>query len=125
MEECGHIMGTDSSTGNFIVHLACKHGITEETHKRKTQEMGKDKKGNQLTITHMLRTNPAVKNCHDQKFIGILVKDQRPISIRDNIGFTEFIREFDPNYQIPSEKRCKKLLAEGYNQTKSVKWKKK
>lgn len=120
MEECGHIMGTDSSTGNFIVHLACKHGITEETHKRKTQEMGKDKKGNQLTITHMLRTNPAIKNCRDQKFIGILVKDQRPISIRDNIGFTEFIHEFDPNYQFPSEKRCKKLLAEGYNQTKEV-----
>jgi hypothetical protein len=51
MEECGHIMGTDSSTGNFIVHLACKHGITEETHKRKTQEMGKDKKGNQQIIS--------------------------------------------------------------------------
>ncbi|CAB4421802.1 unnamed protein product [Rhizophagus irregularis] len=101
MEECGHIMGTDSSTGNFIVHLACKHGITEETHKRKTQEMGKDKKGNQLTITYMLRTNPAVKNRHDQKFIGILVKDQRPISICNNIGFTEFIREFDLNLSIP------------------------
>jgi hypothetical protein len=113
-------MGTDSLTGNFILHLACKHGITEETHKRKTQEMGKDKKGDQQTIIHMLWTNPAIKNRHDQKFIGILVKDQQPISIRDNIGFTEFIHEFDPNYQFPSEKQCKKLLAEGYNQTKEV-----
>uniref|UniRef100_U9T1T7 Uncharacterized protein n=1 Tax=Rhizophagus irregularis (strain DAOM 181602 / DAOM 197198 / MUCL 43194) TaxID=747089 RepID=U9T1T7_RHIID len=68
----------------------------------------------------MLQTNPAIKNRCDQKFIGILVKDQRPISIRDNIGFTEFIYEFDPNYQFPSEKRCKKLLAKGYNQTKKV-----
>ncbi|GBC00393.1 hypothetical protein RclHR1_03840015 [Rhizophagus clarus] len=32
----------------------------------------------------------------------------------------EFIHEFDPNYQFPSEKQCKKLLAEGYNQTKEV-----
>src|SRR6266542_1218358 len=39
MKECGHIMGTDSSTGNFILHLASKHDITEETHKRKIQEM--------------------------------------------------------------------------------------
>jgi hypothetical protein len=54
MKECGYIMGTDSLTGNFILHLACKHGITEETHKRKTQEMGKDKKGDQQTIIHML-----------------------------------------------------------------------
>jgi hypothetical protein len=27
--------------------------------------MGKDKKGNQQTITHMLWTNPAIKNHHD------------------------------------------------------------
>ena len=75
--------------------MACKHGITEEIHKRKTQEMGKDKKGNQQTIIHMLWTNTAIKNCHDQKFIGILV----------NVSFTEFIHEFDPNYQFPSEKQ--------------------
>ena len=63
------IMGTDSSTENFILHLASKHGITEETHKRKIQEMGKNKKGSQqITITHMLRSNPAIKNRRDQKF---------------------------------------------------------
>ncbi|GES73116.1 zinc finger BED domain-containing protein 1-like [Rhizophagus clarus] len=93
MKECGHIMGTDSSTGNFILHLACKHGITEQTHKINKQEVEKDKEGNQQTIIHI---------------------------IRDNIGFSEFIHEFDPNYQFPSEKQCKKLLAEGYNQTKEV-----
>ena len=120
MKECGHIMGTDSSTGNFILHLASKHGITEETHKRKKQEIGENKKGSQQTITHMLRSNPATKNRRDQKFIGILVKDQRPISIRNNIRLIEFVHEFDPNYQFPSEKRCKNLLAEGYNQTKEV-----
>ncbi|GES79445.1 zinc finger BED domain-containing protein 1-like [Rhizophagus clarus] len=93
MKECGHIMETDSSTGNFILHLACKHGITEQTHKRNKQEVEKDKKGNQQTIIHI---------------------------IWDNISFSEFIHEFDPNYQFPSEKQCKKLLAEGYNQTKEV-----
>ena len=76
MKECGHIMGTDSSTGNFILHLASKHSITEETHKRKKQEIGENKKGRQQTITHMLRSNPAIKKRRDQKFIAILVKDQ-------------------------------------------------
>jgi hypothetical protein len=118
-KECGHIMGTDNSTGNFISHLA-KHNITEETHKRKMQEIKENKKDSQLTIPQMLRSNPVIKNRRDHKFIGILVKDQRPISIRDNIGFVEFIHEFDPNYQFPSEKKCKNLLAEGYNQTKEV-----
>ena len=121
IKECGHIMGTDSSTGNFISHLV-KHHITEETHNRKIKEVSvsESKKTNQPTIIQMLRSNPAIKNRCDQKFIGILVKDQRPISIRDNIGFVEFIHEFDPNYKFPSEKQCKKLLAEGYNQVKEV-----
>ena len=119
IKECGHIMGTDNSTGNFISHLA-KHYITEETHKRKVKEVSESKKTNQPTIIQMLWFNPAIINCCNQKFIGILVKDQRPISIRNNIGFTEFIHEFDPNYTFPSEKQCKNLLAEGYNQVKEV-----
>jgi hypothetical protein len=44
MKKCGHIIGTDNSTGNFIFHLASKYGITEETHKRKIQKIRKNKK---------------------------------------------------------------------------------
>ena len=34
---CGHFMGSDNSTGNFIAHLAT-HRITEESHKREISE---------------------------------------------------------------------------------------
>ncbi|CAG8740951.1 10067_t:CDS:2 [Funneliformis caledonium] len=37
-EPCGHFLGSDNSTGNFIVHLAT-HRITEESHERKMNEI--------------------------------------------------------------------------------------
>ncbi|EXX56695.1 hypothetical protein RirG_213780 [Rhizophagus irregularis DAOM 197198w] len=82
-EQCGHFMGSDNSTGNFIAHLAT-HQITEESHKRKMNE------------------------------------DNRPISICNDEGFSEFIHEFDPNYRFPSDKTIQQLLAEAYNQIKTV-----
>lgn len=118
-ELCGHFMGSDNSTGNFIVHLAT-HRITEESHKRKMNEIQKNSQLSQTRIDEIIRNNPDIKNCRDRKFIGILVKDNRPISICSDEGFTEFIHEFDPNYQIPNDKTIQQLLAEAYNQIKAV-----
>ncbi|CAG8523317.1 28179_t:CDS:2, partial [Racocetra persica] len=62
-ELCGHIMDSvDSSMGNYIGHLATRHGITE--------------------------------------------------SLKD------FIAEFDQSYQFLSEKYCRQLLSEAYENTK-------
>ena len=90
-------MGSDNSTGNFIVHLA-SHRITEESHKRRMGEIRKNNQLSQTRIDEIIRNNPDVKNCQDRKFVGILIKDNRPISIYNDEGLIEFIREFDSNY---------------------------
>jgi hypothetical protein len=118
-EPCGHFMGSDNSTGNFIVHLAT-HRITEEGHKRKMNEIRNNSQLSQPRIDEFIRNNPDIKSFRDRKFIGILVKDNRPISIYSDEGLMEFIHEFDPNYQFPSDKTIQQLLAEAYNQIKTV-----
>ena len=111
-------MGTDSSTGNFIVHFAT-HRITEESHKRNIDEMQKKNLLLQPHINEMIQAitmnNPDIKNHRDRKFVGILVKNNRPISMCSNEEFAEFIHEFDPNYQIPRDKTIQQLLAKAYN----------
>ena len=70
-------MSSDGSIGNFIVHLST-HRVTEESHKRKIQEIqnnGKLCKLTQPCIDEMIRSNPIIKNNRDQKFVGILIKD--------------------------------------------------
>ncbi len=64
--------------------------------------------------------NSDIKNRQDQKFVGILVKDNWLISMCNDEGFAEFIHEFDPNYQIPYDKIIQQLLAEAYNQIKEI-----
>ena len=53
----------------------------------------------------IISDNPQRKLCLDQKFVGILVKDHQPLSIREDKGFLEFIYELDPLYQLPNEKK--------------------
>jgi hypothetical protein len=118
-EPCGHFMGSDNSTGNFITHLTT-HRITEESHKRKMIEIRNNGQVSQLRIDEIIRNNPNIKSNRDRKFVGILIKDNRPISICNDEGFIEFIREFDPNYQVPSDKAVQQLLAEAYNQIEVV-----
>ena len=111
-------MGFDNSTGNFIVHLAT-HRITEESHRRKMKEIQNNSgQLSQLCIDEIIRNNPDIKSNRNQKFVGMLIKDNRPISLYNNKGFVEFIHEFDSNYQLPSDKTVQQLLAESYNQIK-------
>ncbi|CAG8649715.1 23222_t:CDS:2 [Cetraspora pellucida] len=81
---CEHIMGSvNSLTGNYIRHLAMRHGITK-----------------------------------NQKFVELLIKDQQPISIRNDEGLKDFIAEFNLSYKFPSEKYCQQLLSETYKNIK-------
>src|SRR6266498_1129170 len=109
-QPCGHVMGTDGSTGNFIHHLA-KHRITRDT------ELSKDNVENIEKARYSI-TNPVRKNRLDKKFVGIIVKDNQPLSIRDDEGFREFVEDLDPYYELPSDKKVKELLAKGYNYCK-------
>ncbi len=45
----------------------------------------------------------------------MLIKDNQPISLCNDEGFVEFIHEFDPYYQISSDKIIQQLLAKAYN----------
>src|SRR6266496_1368424 len=58
-EPCGHFMGSDNSTGNFIVHLAT-HRITEESHKRKMNEIRNNSQLSQPRIDEIIRKNPDI-----------------------------------------------------------------
>ncbi|GBC53159.2 zinc finger BED domain-containing protein 1-like [Rhizophagus irregularis DAOM 181602=DAOM 197198] len=68
----------------------------------------------------IISDNPQRKARLDQKFIGILVKDYQPLSIREDEEFLEFIYELDPLYQLPSEKRILELLTNRYNNVKDI-----
>ena len=99
----GYFMGSNNSISNFIVHLAT-YWITEESHKRKMNEVQNNDQVSQLCIDEMIWNNPNIKSNRDWKFVEILIKDNWPISICNNEGFIEFIHEFNLNYQFLSNK---------------------
>lgn len=109
-QPCGHIMGTDGSTGNFINHLA-KHRITRNT------ELSKDNTESIEKARYSI-SNPVRKNRLDKKFVGVIIKDNQPLSIRDDEGFKEFVEDLDPHYELPSDKKVKELLVKSYNYCK-------
>ncbi|CAB4418984.1 unnamed protein product [Rhizophagus irregularis] len=76
---CGHIMGSDGSTGNFIFHLA-KHRVTRDT------DLSQNNKENVESPLN----DSSKKNRLDNKFIGIIIKDDQPLSIKSDEGFREF-----------------------------------
>lgn len=122
LQPCGKIMNSkDYSTSNYIVHLNTAHGITKEMHDRKMKEQQVTQQPQIDTMFRkIISDNPQRKARLDQKFIGILVKDHQPLSIREDEGFLEFIYELDPLYQLPSEKRILELLTNGYNNVKDI-----
>ena len=54
-------MGSDNSTGNFIVHLVT-HRITEESHKRKMNEIRNNGQLSQPRIDEIIRNNSDIKS---------------------------------------------------------------
>ncbi|CAB4374047.1 unnamed protein product [Rhizophagus irregularis] len=68
-------MGTDGSTGNFIYHLT-KHRITRNTVKR-SQDI---QNYNEIQYK-MANDNPVKKDRLDKKYVGIIIKDNQPLSI--------------------------------------------
>jgi hypothetical protein len=106
---CGHIMGSDGSTGNFINHLAAKHNITRDTN----LSLQNNEDNNEYEDMNNIK-----KNRLDEKFVGIIIKDNQPLSIRNDEGLQEFVKELNPSYELPSDKKIKKLLIKSYNYCK-------
>ena len=99
-------MGSDGSTGNFIFHLA-KHRIMRDADLSQ-----------QINENVEKESDCARKNRLDKKFVGIIIKDDQPLSIRNDEGFCEFVKELDSSYELPSEKKMRELLVNSYNYCK-------
>jgi len=54
----------------------------------------------------------------DKKFVRIIIKDNQPLSIRNDKRFHEFVKELDPFYELSSDKKVKELLVKDYNYCK-------
>ena len=92
-QPCKHVIGSDSSTGNFIHHLSkyriiCKADLSQNN--KNIEEAQSD---------------PTKKDQLDKKFVGIIIKDDQPLSIRNDEGFREFVRELNLYYELPSKKK--------------------
>ena len=59
-EPCGHFMSSDNSTRNFIVHLVT-HRITEESHRRKMNEIWNNGQLSQPRIDEIIQNNSDIK----------------------------------------------------------------
>ncbi|CAG8796899.1 14062_t:CDS:2, partial [Racocetra fulgida] len=102
---------------NFIGYLVLRHAITEALHKQKLQQDPKQQNIDQV-FQKIITNDPKQKTIRDQKFVSMLVKDQLPINIQEGTGFNEFLAEFDPNYQLPSERLCQRLLTDAFLSSK-------
>ncbi|CAG8616736.1 13012_t:CDS:2, partial [Cetraspora pellucida] len=97
-ELCGHLMGS----------------VDKSSHHKKI----KQPLSSQLQIDKIIYNHPEHKCRLDQRFVELLIKDQQPINIRNDEGLKDFIAEFDPSYQFSSERYCRQLLSEAYENTK-------
>ncbi|GBB86048.1 hypothetical protein RclHR1_01250011 [Rhizophagus clarus] len=95
-------MGTDGSAGNFIHHLM----LHVNFHK--------------IMWHGVINNNPFRKSKLNEKFVGIIVKDiqQYEVSIRDDEGFREFIKELGLLYELLTDKNVNELLVDGYKYCK-------
>lgn len=119
LQPCGKVMNSkDYSTSNYINHLNTAHGITKEKHVAEQQITRQPQVDNMFR--KIISENPERKMRLDQKFVGILIKDHQPLSIREDEGLLEFIYELDPLFKVPSEKRIREILTNGYNYTKET-----
>ena len=73
-------MESNSNTRNFIFYLS-KYNITRDTELSQNIENTIKSKSSYTT------NNPVRKSQLDKKFVGIVVKDNQPLSIRDDEGF--------------------------------------
>ncbi|CAG8674326.1 11472_t:CDS:2, partial [Gigaspora margarita] len=109
-QECGQLVKTQGSTGNFQTHLNA-HGITKPT---KAIEIIA-----QLTITEMFH-HAAGQNTHQKESINRalvkwIVTNLQPLYVLKSDSFVKFIHTLNPYYKLPSDKHIKLLIHQNYN----------
>ena len=62
------------------------------------------------------KANSAKRRKLNEKLVGLIAKDQQPLTIVRDQGFREFVAELDQNYTLPSTKSIReKLIPRVYN----------
>ncbi|CAG8467632.1 10628_t:CDS:2 [Racocetra fulgida] len=64
-----------------------------------------------------IEKNPLKKKHLDSIIVKFIVKDQQPLSVLTDEGFTELMAEAFPSYKLLSEKMVKSMLLESYSFT--------
>jgi hypothetical protein len=90
-------------------HLKTIHGLKVNTAPNPKQT---------LISSHFENLSSSQENKITQRLIEWIVKSQRPISIVEDDGFLQFIKELNPKYPLPSRKKIKALVKEKYCQIK-------
>src|SRR6185437_10227143 len=108
--ECGQLVKTQGSTGNFQTHLNT-HGITKPTKVIDTIE--------QPTITEMFHRaagqNTRQKESINYALVEWIVTDLQPLYVLKNESFIKLIHTLNPYYELPSDKHVKALIHQSYN----------
>ncbi|CAG8541975.1 8817_t:CDS:2, partial [Ambispora leptoticha] len=103
--ECGQLVKTQGSTGNFQTHLNT-HGITKPTKITNTTT--------QPTITEMFyratKQNSHQKETIDRALAKWIVTNLQPLYVLQNESFIEFVHALNPYYELPSDKSVKALI---------------
>ncbi|CAG8563713.1 139_t:CDS:2 [Dentiscutata erythropus] len=108
--ECGQLVKTQGSTGNFQAHLNT-HGITKPIKTIDTPA--------QPTITEMFHRAAGQsirqKESIDRALVEWIVTNLQPLYVLKRESFIKFIHVLNLYYELPSDKHVKTLIHQNYN----------
>ncbi|CAG8790756.1 22012_t:CDS:1 [Racocetra persica] len=108
--ECGQLVKTQSSTGNFQSHLNT-HRITKPIQKNSTTP--------QLTINEIfqctVKQNSRQKESIERALVEWIVTNLQPLHILQSESFIKLIHILNPYYELPSNKQVKARIHQSYN----------
>ncbi|CAG8645831.1 15424_t:CDS:2, partial [Dentiscutata heterogama] len=111
--KCGYKYLHNGSTGNMSSHLQNKHNLCENKNKNQDRTV-------QQTLSETFertKTKPdrEPRNQEIQQAIAEwIIVDNLPINIINGKGYRKMMKIVDPVFQVPSNKRIKKIINDSY-----------
>ncbi|CAG8851397.1 29247_t:CDS:2, partial [Gigaspora margarita] len=109
---------TGGSTSNLISHLSNVHGITKDGPKLSEHDdhSKQTKIDSFVATTTTYQHNKSKNNKLIMALIKFIICDAQPFNLVSSQFFCEFVKELDPMFILPSEKRIKQTIHTLYNQ---------
>lgn len=107
--ECGQLVKTQGSTGNFQTHLNT-HGITKPI-----KVINSTVQPTIIEMFHRAGQSSRQKESIDHALVKWIVTNLQPLYILQNKSFIEFVCVLNPYYELPSDKYIKELIHQSYN----------